>query len=176
MPPMTFKAYITRVNIYLVPLGYMGDCLHIGGVMLTQQIMNWILRDRGLSTRPKRGEIRKIANVNIAAPINMIAAMAEGKEVILWHTSTGSEYIGYKLLANNDDGTDVAFGIPGFNPDPLKKLHGVSQFHFIECDGVIAPALDVWPMTAVYWLAFGDVGHYRVEVQLVRKDKDECKG
>lgn len=144
--------------------------------MLTQQIMAGIRHARGLSTRPKHGDIRKIANLNLAAPINMIAAMAEGKEVILWHTSTGSEYIGYRLLSNNDDQTDVAFGVPELSYERSEKVHSISQFHFVECDGVIAPAIDVWPMTAVYWLAAGDVEHYRVEVQLVKKDKEECKG
>jgi hypothetical protein len=144
--------------------------------MLTEQIMAWIQRDRGLTTRPKRGELKKIANLNLTAPINMIAEMAAGKEVILWHTSTGSEYIGYRLLSNNDEQTDVAFGVPELSWDRSDKVHAISQFHFVECDGVIAPAISVWPMSAVYWLAAGDVGHYRVEVQLIKKDKEECKG
>jgi len=144
--------------------------------MLTQQIMAGLRYERGLSTQPRCTDIRKIANLNLTAPINMIAALAEGKEVILWHTSTGSEYIGYRLLSNNDDATNIAFGVPELCYDRPETVHAISQFHFVECDGVIASAIDVWPMSAIYWLAASDVGHYRVEVQLIKKDKDECRG
>jgi hypothetical protein len=106
--------------------------------------------------------------------IDLAKAVASDKPVILWHTSTGSEYIGYELLATDTFGSNIAMGVPGMHYDPERKIHSISEFFFIEYDGFIVSAPSVWPMNGLYWLGNDVIDRYLVHVQLTKKKVPKC--
>jgi hypothetical protein len=149
--------------------------------MLYNQIMHGLAHQRGLVTRRKPTEgasptpldaLKKRANGN---PFGLIDAIHTDKPVYLWHTVNGIDYIAYQLLPSDTWGSHVAFGVRELH-GPKSEIHNISEFYFVEYDGMIASAPQVWPMSGVYWLGDGLVERYHVRLEVLPTKVPECKG
>jgi hypothetical protein len=104
-----------------------------------------------------------------AKPFDMKDAMENGKGVILWHTTDGTNYCGYRLHVSDVTGGNVSFTrVPELNPHK-KMPKGLSVFYFVECDGFIASCFKVWPGDAEYWLGDMELDRYRINLTIEAK-------
>lgn len=149
--------------------------------MLNHQIMLGLAHQRGLVTRRKPEEmksgailsnLKRMANGN---PFGLIDVIESEKPVYLWHTANGLDYNGYQLLPADTWGSGVAFGLRHLH-GPKSKIHNISEFYFVEYDGMIGAAPDVWPMSGVYWLGDGLTERYHVKLEVQPVKVPECKG
>ncbi|MNC33407.1 hypothetical protein D3C87_1128550 [compost metagenome] len=129
--------------------------------MLIDQILMHMALVRGL----------RLSRMN-TPQFELRAALDSDKPVIFWHTSNGIDYLGYELLPTDGFGSHVPFG---HLHDKIEryvasgKVHGICNSFFLEYDGVLVKATDIWPVELVAYLGDGMVDRYRVGVSMEHK-------
>ncbi len=100
---------------------------------------------------------------------DMKDAIENGKGLILWHTTNGTTYCGYRLHTSDVTGSNVSFApVPDLSPHK-KPSKGISEYYFVECDGFIASAVKVWPINIELWLGDMELQRYQVNLTLDEK-------
>lgn len=97
------------------------------------------------------------------------AALESDKPVIFWHTTNGRTYCGYQLHNTDVTGGNVCFTrIPDLNPH--KKIpKGLSDFYFVEWDGLIAGCVELWLDDTVRWLGDMELQRYQINLSIETK-------
>lgn len=105
------------------------------------------------------------------------AAIERQVPVIFWHTTNGLDYDGYRLWAKDVEHSNIPVGIATGTATLYfgQHLKQISEFFFVESEGVLASSMKIWPIGLFLWLGDLELERYRVELTIKAKAVPACK-